>query len=172
MGNIDWEKIYAEFDGDMNACLGKSCPASCCRPKEIYVYKKPNKIYLTSFVELSEWDYQRTLQPNYEELGVEVGVFDIGKERSQYQILVNKCLDAETGCKLKANRPFVCRIYPFRVTALNPVYSDCPQIIEMIEDEKVIAHILEIRRLLGWKDNDVWLKNIHLVKSQKFQQSF
>lgn len=70
MSEIDWKKVYAKFDGNMDACLGKDCPKSCCKQKTTYVYKGSTS-YLTSFADQSEMDYQNNqLDLSCEDLGV------------------------------------------------------------------------------------------------------
>lgn len=89
----------------------------------------------------------------------------------RYVVLVDKCLDPENGCKLEGRKPLMCRIYPFRENSRQPIYPGCPQILELIEDEKIVSIVMEIRTLLGLKDNEVWLERLHCIKSELLKKS-
>lgn len=150
-------------DGSMSACLGKDCPAPCCR--ERMVVARAGKV-VTGIVRLyneAEAAYQHgILNPPLPDLGAYAKVYlDRNKatDRTEPHFFLGGCQKEDGSCNLEGRKPIFCRLFPFNLEANDPVSLECCRVLEICEDEELVNVVLRVREALGFRDNDAWNEN-------------
>jgi len=149
---------YDALSGEMNGCLGKACPKSCCLEKRVaggpetdYKYVS----YRTTLVDEAEYRHQMALEqadPKLEGLGVKIGPTNTA---NGIRYLVNGCLDESAGCKLGeiGRKPLLCRVYPLGFGAKDEdIDWQCPVAADIRKQggEQLKEKLITVDRIIGY----------------------
>lgn len=173
---IDWERVYGVFDGMMSQCPGVSCPNACCSvDKALVSYEDGCRVsYNTTLIKPSELEYQFSISPSLDDLGVEVVRMSVEEKihsgcRGIFPaIALRKCV-GDRVCKLakdgrgRNRKPVLCSAFPFRLSdSRAPLYdiSICPRVLEIARDQEIVDRILVVRSMIGIDDYKEWLENL------------
>jgi|GEM_PF-1790479 len=168
---IDWKKVYETLPGKMKNCLGAACPQACCREKNIETHPYGLRPYFTTLCETEKPYLERTAFPTLEMLRIKVRKETVVFQTPDQTIfddinLVGNCKGPNGKCKFEEfvenpGPPLACRTQPFSHNAKRPIMApECPRIAEIAEEDGVIKGILEVRKLLGFTDNNTWQENL------------
>lgn len=170
--SINWKEVYDSFDGTMPQCLGARCKMSCCNFDESGLTDTGgNRIeYNTTLFDGSEADFQMSLSPSLNDLGVDLesrnidipamagGLFPAS---TQSVVLVKNCFDTDTGkCRLIGRKPVRCRVFPLKLPHYPPANGLCPAVLRIIHDKDIVDKVAEVREKLGFRDNGLWRMNL------------
>jgi len=166
----NWKEINETLSGKMENCLGAKCPEACCRQKTQETAES-TATYFTSFCKGERAYREKESFPSPEMLGIRTR-----KEIARFEtpngiifepvILVDNCRRQNGKCKFEemidqAGPPLACRTQPFSHSTNRPIMSpECPRIVEIAGERKVIEGILRVRTLLGLTDNEKWLARL------------
>lgn len=133
-----FDALYS-IDSNMEGCLGKKCPESCCGEKRTESINGRTHKYRVMMTDL-EMAYQRELEekdPQLKRLGVTIKEISLPirhADRISFRTanLVNNCL-GRNGCKLEeiGRKPRLCRQFPFNPDDLRQMHYMCPAASDM-----------------------------------------
>lgn len=156
----NWEQIYQTLgNGDMPECLGKDCPASCCRIKEKDTGYQ--KIFYRTTLVMGEELVLGKLQDWPKELDPSLAIKPLN-------ITFTSCTTENNPiCKLQGQKPFACRIYPFDLYPRRAISTECPVAREIAGNQATIRRVLATREIEGLTDHDVWLKSLNEILGKR-----
>ena len=128
-------KPKIKSNGNMLECLEAECPSSCCNGKEDASF-----FYNTAYL------LRKETIPKMEILD-QIGIRVSGMDNTH--IFIRGCQKNDGNCKLE-DKPDLCKLHPFRVTAEDPLDLSCPQAIAIASIRENVDQALKIRNELGY----------------------
>ncbi len=140
--------IEKENNGLMDECLGEECPDSCCVEKQDCSFG-----YYTSYLVGKE---PIPKIETHDEIGIRIS----GIDNSHF--FITNCKRDDGGCKLE-DKPAMCKLHPFRVSAEDPLDLSCPQAMEIVSNRENVDRALKLRNELGCYKDGEWLAGLQKV---------
>jgi len=159
---INYNRVYAAFDGTMSDCSGACCEKKCCGIKEALAWGKGPKPFNTAMT-TEELEFQEKNFGSLSDLGIETEKVDVNTDRgaADIRILIRGCLGEDGECILRNRKPVQCRLFPLSTNPWLPIRkAQCPKSQSIGRNQEVHTGIKKVREALEMTDNSTWEANL------------